>query len=294
MNTGRGSKERSPSWNTRRLNNDKLRKDLEETRLIDEIGWTKSAGSLEDTVRAARPKVIARCDHTIPRHRHGRTGDSMYWWGDQLSVLRRKCLAAWRRFTHSKADSLLHKAWEIAKSALRQEIKKSRFQCWKDLIGDVEKDPWSLSFKIVTKRLVSRKKTTGLDKPDRVKYIVRSLFPHVEPFQRRDRSSCVVRGEELFTPEELKRAGGRLKANTAPGIDRLPNEVLKEVIGAYPEILLEVFNSCLREGKFFTDWKKQRLILLRKGNKPLGDASSYRPMCLFDTMGKLLEEMILQ
>ena len=33
---------------------------------------------------------------------------------------------------------------------------------------------------------------------------------------------------------------------------------------------------------------------MRKGNKLLGDASSYRPICLLDTMGKLLEEMILQ
>ena len=31
--------------------------------------------------------------------------------------------------------------------------------------------------------LVTRRKTPGLDNADRVKYIVRSLFPHVEPFQ---------------------------------------------------------------------------------------------------------------
>ena len=42
------------------------------------------------------------------------------------------------------------------------------------------------------------------------------------------------------------------------------------------------------------DWKEQRLLLLRKGNKPLGVASSYRPICLLDTTGKLLEELILQ
>ena len=104
----------------------------------------------------------------------------------------------------------------------------------------------------------------------------------------------MVRREEFFTLEELKRAGGRLKANTAPGIDRVPNEILKEVIGAYPVILREAFNCCHRERKFFVDWKKQRLVLLRKGNKPLEDASSYRPICLLDTIGKLLEEMILQ
>ena len=58
--------------------------------------------------------------------------------------------------------------------------------------------------------------------------IVRSLFPHVEPFQRQDRNSCVVRREELFTLDKLKRAGGRFKANTALGIDGLLNEILKE------------------------------------------------------------------
>ena len=100
-----------------------------------------------------------------------------------MSVLRRECLAAWRRFTRSKGDPLLHEAWEKAKSALRQGIKKSRHQCWKDLIGEVEKDPWGLVFKIVTKRLVTRRKIPGLDNPDRVKYIMGSLFPHLEPFQ---------------------------------------------------------------------------------------------------------------
>ena len=104
----------------------------------------------------------------------------------------------------------------------------------------------------------------------------------------------MVRREELFILEELKRAGRRLKANTAPGIDGVPNGILKEVIEACPEILLEAFNSCHREGRFFVAWEKQRLVLLRKSNKPLEEVLSYRPICLLDTMGKLLEEMILQ
>ena len=70
----------------------------------------------------------------------------------------------------------------------------------------------------------------------------------------------MVRLQELLSLEEPKRAGGRLKANTAPGIDGVRNEILREVIGAYPEIILEAFNSCLREGRFFADWKKQRMV----------------------------------
>ena len=98
---------------------------------------------------------------------------------------------------------MLHEAWKEAKAALRRVIKKSRLQCWKDLIGEVEKDPWDPTFKIVTKRLATRRKTPGLENPDRVKYIERSLFPHIEPFQRQDRSSCVVQREELFSLEEI-------------------------------------------------------------------------------------------
>ena len=275
MDKGRGGEGRSPSWNSRRLSRERLRKQLEETRFIDELCWVFPAGSFEATVRSARQKVVAACDYSMPQRKRKQAKGSMYWWKDQLSALRRECLAAQRKFTRLKGNTRLHKAWKSAKAASRQGIKKIHLQCSKNLIGEVEKDPWGLAFKIVTKRLVTRRKTPGLDNPDRAKYIVRSLFPHVEPFQRQDRRSCVVRREELFTfedlftLEELKRAGGRLKANRALGIVAVPNETLKEVIRAYPEILLGAFNSYLREGRLFVDWKKQRLFLLKKGNKPL-------------------------
>ena len=138
-----GGKVKSPSWNTKRLSKDKLREHLEETMLIDELGWAKSAGSLEDTVRVAGRKVVAACDHSMPRRGHGRTGDSVYWWNDQLSVMRQNCLAARRSFTSSKGDPLLPEAWKRGKSALRQSIKKSRLHCWKDLIREVQNDKWA-------------------------------------------------------------------------------------------------------------------------------------------------------
>ena len=66
VNTERDGKVRSPSWNTKQISKDKVREHLEETRLIDELGWAGSAGSLEDTVRAPRWKVVAACDHSMP------------------------------------------------------------------------------------------------------------------------------------------------------------------------------------------------------------------------------------
>ena len=154
-NSGSSGKVRSLSWNTRRLRKDKLREHLKETRLIDELDWQGLLGCW--TLRPASRKVVAAFYHSMPRRGHGRTGDSMYWWSDQLSVLRRECFAARRRFTRSKGDFLLREAWKNAKSAPREGIKISRLECWNDLMGDVEKDPWGLAFKIVTKRLVTRR-----------------------------------------------------------------------------------------------------------------------------------------
>ena len=66
----------------------------------------------------------------------------------------------------------------------------------------------------------------------------------------------MVHSKELFTLEELRR--------TVPGIDGVPNEILTDVIAVYPEILLETYSSYLRKGRFFDEWKGQRLDLSQK------------------------------
>jgi len=35
-------------------------------------------------------------------------------------------------------------------------------------------------------------------------------------------------------------------------------------------------------------------VLLRKGNKPPGEASSYRPLCLLNDVGKLLDNLLVK
>jgi len=53
-----------------------------------------------------------------------------------------------------------------------------------------------------------------------------------------------------------------------------------------------MYSRCLAEGVFPKQWKRAKLVLLRKGDKPLDDPSSYRPLCLLDCLGKLFEKII--
>lgn len=72
----------------------------------------------------------------------------------------------------------------------------------------------------------------------------------------------------------------------------MPDVIVREVASRKPEILRSTVNSLLKNRLFPVPWKVAKLVLLRKGNKPLENPSSYRPICLLNTVGKLLERII--
>ncbi|XP_020297412.1 uncharacterized protein LOC109861964 [Pseudomyrmex gracilis] len=82
--------------------------------------------------------------------------------------------------------------------------------------------------------------------------------------------------------------------NTAPGPDGVPGKVLGFAFGQGPlgDRLRHIFTKCLRTNWFPSKWKRARLILLRKGGRPADSPSAYRPICLLDEAGKLLERII--
>jgi len=57
-------------------------------------------------------------------------------------------------------------------------------------------------------------------------------------------------------------------------------------------VVASLYNTCLLEGTFPDRWKRQKLLLLPKPGKPAGETSSYRPICLLDTIGKVFERVI--
>ena len=75
-------------------------------------------------------------------------------------------------------------------------------------------------------------------------------------------------------------------------MDNIPNVALKTALNMIPETFLEMYNTCFAEGTFPEQWKRQRLVLLFKGNKPPVEPSFYRPLCMLDSSGKMLERFI--
>jgi len=148
-----------------------------------------------------------------------------------------------------------------------------------------------LPYRLVTKKFIGRRLIPGLKILGRLDKIVNHLFPTSNP-PVYPTMPFSVQDSELFILEELVEAWRSLLRGKAPGPDGAPDEVLRVIAQICPELLLNTFNECVKTGVFFESWKIATLVLLRKGGKPLDEPSSYRPLCLINSVGKLFESPI--
>lgn len=97
---------------------------------------------------------------------------------------------------------------------------------------------------------MERKPIPGITEPDWAKRIVKTLFSVYKPKKRGVVDWKVGAVEEPFGEAELSKAAKGLKPGKAPRPDGVPNEILTLVVAEWPELFLETYNACLREGSF--------------------------------------------
>lgn len=236
-------------------------------------------------------RVTEACNMSMKRRKPGKYKDEVYWWNEEIANLRKDCIKARRKFTRTRGrpeNALHHENLRNAKKALKTAIKQSKRSCFLDICDDLENNPFGLAYKIVMKKLKQKDCKIPTD-PSMLTKIVMHLFPAQEAITW---ENTYIDDFPPVCVEEITQAASRLKDKKAPGPDGIPNTIVKELTNCCPEYLVDLFNSCFRHGIFPAIWKRQKLVLLPKGNKPLEDPSSYRPICLIDTCGKLLESII--
>ena len=80
--------------------------------------------------------------------------------------------------------------------------------------------------------------------------------------------------------------------NSAPGIDGLRNQHLKNFNNHHKVKLLRMFNDILCRGIIPPDWFQYKIMPLKKKNCSPNSPSSYRSIALASTLRKLFERMI--
>jgi len=197
----------------------------------------------------------------LQRKAFRRDHEPVPWWNSDIATLRRTCLRARRALQRSRRTDRAEAA-----HAASQEVPEAHHP------GQETRMAYKLVVKLVNAG--SRSPTN----PETLSEIVRTLFPSWDI--------------EKITEAEVAEAGRSLQNNKAPGPDVMPNRAMKLALALRPGTFAELYDACQREETFPRRCKVQKLLLLNKHGKPPGEASSYRPICLLNTVGKVIEKLI--
>ena len=96
-----------------------------------------------------------------------------------------------------------------------------------------------------------------------------------------------------FTAKEIEKAISSLGNRKAPVCDQIEPEMLKRAWPIHHAQILKLYNCCLHQNVFPSQWKKAEIkVLLKSPEKPATDVKSYRPISLLSVLGKVLEKLI--
>ena len=85
----------------------------------------------------------------------------------------------------------------------------------------------------------------------------------------------------------------RLKPDTAPGPDGIPNRVLKACSETLTELLTPLFQACVNLGYHPRAFRTAHTITLKKAGKDNYETpKAYRPIALLNTLGKVMEAIM--
>ncbi|CAI6363639.1 unnamed protein product [Macrosiphum euphorbiae] len=259
-----------------------------------------------------RSRVTAACNYALPPRRAPRSGKPpVHWWNGEINSLRAECVRAKRckvrmvariarlrirlsaDFDNVRAESELTRTndeFREAKRQLKIAILQSKKKCWKELISAVDGDPFGKPYKLVMRKLRGPPAIASMEMPT-LQNVISTLFPsnQISSYRNLPASGPPV----PFTADEVNAAVDRARSkNKAPGPDCINSKILAAVHKANQCTLRDLFNKCLHQGIFPSEWKFSRVVLLRKGIKPEGVPSSYRPLCLLNDVGKMLEFLL--
>jgi hypothetical protein len=99
--------------------------------------------------------------------------------------------------------------------------------------------------------------------------------------------------KQKLTNLEVKEAIRIRKDSKASASNDIPNSALKQFPQRAVSFLVLIFNAMLPTSHFPTAWKNARVIFRVKPGNDAANSTSYRPINLLDTIGKLFEKILL-
>jgi hypothetical protein len=194
-----------------------------------------------------------------------------------------------RGFNGGKSDvPALVKSQNNPKDRARTSQEKA--DVFATFLGSVFKDQNSPTFNTPFKEHVERVVRDHPELFQKVSNISSDNGPLMAPELQKFHDDCHVLSQEFSQPDLLLAL--KKTKNRSPGPDNIYNIFLKKGPPALFDSILKLFNSCFLIGYHPVAWKIGHVSMIPKPGKNPIEPSSYRPITLLSTLGKLLERLI--
>ena len=97
----------------------------------------------------------------------------------------------------------------------------------------------------------------------------------------------------LVSDEDIVNAIRVMNKNSAPGIDCVPAQFVKQISCYLVKPLRMIFHESFQSGMVPDCWRTGITVPIYKNNGKPEDPASYRPVCLTSVIGKLSERTLL-
>lgn len=176
-----------------------------------------------------------------------------------------------------------NKLWSLSKKMMNRNDKKIEMLKISDKIITKDSDiAEALADQFVQNHMITISDRSALD--DKVNKVVQSI-DHVNP-------STLNTSNYHVPMEEVSRVISKLKIRKAPGIDGVPNILLKRLPSVGVRFMTNIINACIDKCYFPEHFKKAKVTAILKPQKDPKCAVSYRPISLLSSIGKILERII--
>ena len=292
----------NPKWKLRDADWKSFREELEAA-----IQDVDTSLSLKEIITHFNQLVISAAEKHVGKAKPGK--NSRVWLTPPVRAIIKRRNSLRHQIRTRKQE------WLDACKEAREEIQRSREECWKEFLEDTissgdDSKMWRLinslngtpSSNCPNETLIHKGKSFSSDRAKADIFAEYYAGVSSIDFTKEDRKtnrdlkqrlrSTAPEPAEPFTMKELTKAIRRMKTKGAAGPDDIPPSFIKNFGPLALEKLLEIFNISLTNGACPQVWRNAIIIPLLKANKPASKLESFRPISLTSCVVKVMERML--
>ena len=295
------SKEEVPDWEKADLQG--MREKLETFEWEEEFAQLRGTECMERLY-----EVLDKVTREFVPSKHRRTGRRPMWMNANIMRMLRRKRRLWKAFSgdgYYRQDYRDFMAYQEVQKEIRKQIRKAKKKLERNLARRSKMDPKKFysylksktSNRVSVGPLVGRE---GIVTDNReMAEILNAQYTGV--FTREDTTNLpdpehLFTGEDPLTEVEFKREEvekklKNIKADGAPGPDKLWSKVLHDMADLLAGPLTTIYSKLMEEGDVPDVWRSANVCpVFKKGAK--GDPANYRPVSLTCVAGKVMESLI--